>query len=127
MDLTKQNLETIHSIHLHNMTVNELVEADSQVESRIHFSKGIWWREVKPLFFQPAAFMTRITPHQAAPKPWHAIGGYYHMVPDDAQSNCVIVVNEVSDLASTKKFVVLQSWMIYSAMDIKSIFHGKIE
>jgi len=100
MDLTEQNLKTINSIHLPNMTVDELVEADSRVESRIHFSEGIWWREVKPFFYQPAAFMMRITPHQAAPKPWQALGGYYHMVPDGAQSNGVIIVNEVPEPAS---------------------------
>lgn len=100
MDLTEQNLKTIHSIHLHNMTLDELVEADSRVESRFHFSKGIWWREVKPLFYQPAVFTMRISPHQAAPKPWYALGGYYYMVPDGAQSNGVIVVNEVCDPAN---------------------------
>jgi len=63
MDFTEQNLENIRAIHLHNMSVVELVKADAQVDSRFHLSKGVWWREVKPFFYQPAFFMTRLMPH----------------------------------------------------------------
>lgn len=97
MDLTEQNLKSIQSIHLHNMTVEELVEADRQVDSRFYLSEGIWWREVKPFFYQPAFFMTRIMPQQARPKFWRAMGGYYHMVPDGSESNGIVVVNEISE------------------------------
>jgi hypothetical protein len=97
MDLTEQNLETISAILLHNMTIQEMAEADRQAGSRIHFSDGVWWREVKPFFYQPANFMTCIVPRQAKPKPWVALGGYYHMVPPGASSNGVIVTNEISD------------------------------
>jgi hypothetical protein len=100
MDLIQQNLETISSIHLHNMTVDELVRADSQVESRFHFSQGIWWREVKPFFYHPAAPMTQIVPHTAAPAAWRALGGYYYMVPPGAPSNGLIVANEIPNPAS---------------------------
>lgn len=96
MDLTEQNLESIQSVHLHNMTVEELVEADRRVESRFHLSGGIWWREVKPFFYQPAAFMTPIPPHKAKPSPWRALGGYYHMVPEGSSGNGRVVVNEIS-------------------------------
>ena len=97
MDLTDRNLETISSIRLHNMTVEELVEADGRAGSRLHFSDGVWWREVKPFFYLPANFMTRIVPRQAKPNPWLALGGYYHMVPPGASSNGVIVTNEILD------------------------------
>jgi hypothetical protein len=100
MDFTAQNLDTIRSIHLHNMAVDEVVLADSQVESHFHFSQGIWWREVKPFFYQPAAAMTQIVPHAAAPTAWRAVGGYYHMVPPGAPSNGHIVVNEMPDIAN---------------------------
>ena len=96
MDITEQNLETISSIRLHNMTTEELVEADLRSGSRLHFSDGVWWREVKPFFYLPANFMTRIAPHQAQPKPWLALGGYYYMVPPGTAGNGQIVTNEIS-------------------------------
>ena len=81
MDLTEQNLETISSIRLHNMTTEELVAADRTAGSRLHFTDSMWWREVKPCFYLPANFMTGIAPRQAKPEPWLALGGYHHMVP----------------------------------------------
>jgi hypothetical protein len=99
LEWTNQNSETISSLRLHSMTVEELIHADTKVESRFHFYKGIWWREVKPFFYQPAAFTTEVLPGSCAPKPWIALGGYYHMVPQGAFSNGRIVVNEVPDLA----------------------------
>ena len=100
MDLAERNLETISSIHLHNMTIEEAVEADRRTGSPLHFSDGVWWREVKPVFYLPASFMMRIVPHQAKPNPWLALGGYYHMVPEGVPGNGLIVTNEISNPAS---------------------------
>ena len=99
MDFTQQNLDTISSIRLHNMTVEEAVRADSGVESHFHFSQGIWWCEVKPFFYKPAGLTTQIAPQAAAPAAWRTLGGYYHMVPAGAPSNGQIVANEISDPA----------------------------
>jgi hypothetical protein len=82
------------------MTMAELVEADGQAGARFHYAGGVWWREVKPFFYLPANFMTCIVPHQAKPKPWLALGGYYHMVPAGAPSNGAIVTTEIRDPAS---------------------------
>ncbi len=100
MDLTEQNLETISAIRLHNMTIEEMAEADRQAGERLHFSDGVWWREVKPFFYLAANFMTRIVPQDAKPKPWLALGGYYHMVPQGVTANGAIVTNEVSNPAA---------------------------
>jgi len=97
MDLTEQNLETIASIRLYNMTIEQLAESELKVGSRLHFSNGVWWRQVKPFFYLPANFMTRLVPHQAKPNPWLAVGGYYHMVPPGAPGNGAIVINEIRD------------------------------
>lgn len=99
MDLSDQNLETISSLRVYNMTMEELVEAARNGGSRLHYSDGVWWRQVKPFFYLPANFMTRVTPQQSDPKPWVALGGYYHMVPPGVPSNGQIVVNEISDPA----------------------------
>lgn len=100
MDLTDQNFETISSIQLHNMTVDELAEAEKMMGTRLHYSDGVWWRQVKPFFYLPANFMTQVVPRQSRPKPWLALGGYYHMVPAGAPSNGAIVTNEIADPAN---------------------------
>ena len=100
MDFIEQNLATIRSLYLHNMTVEEMVEADRRVESLFHFANGTWWLEVKPFFYRPAAMMARIVPRCRTPAPWRALGGYYHMVPDGVPNNGSIVVNEVPHPAS---------------------------
>jgi len=97
MDLVEQNLATISTVRVHNMNVKELVEADRKLGMKFHFSGGIWWREVKPLFYQPAMITTRIAPGAASPHLWSSLGGYYHMAPDGAESNGAITANEISD------------------------------
>ena len=99
MSYLAENLELIRSTRIHNMSVEEVVAADTNLESKFHRSKGVWWREVKPFFYQPAAFMTPITPHEMAPAPYVAIGGYYHVVPDGCNRNGSITVNEIADPA----------------------------
>jgi len=100
MDLAAQNLEVISSIHLHNMTIEQFVEEERKVGSHLHFSGGVWWREVKPFFYMPANFMSQAVPRMAKPNPWLALGGYYHMVPSGAASNGAIVTNEIRDPAN---------------------------
>jgi hypothetical protein len=99
MNYFADNLELIRSTWLHNMSVEEAVAADANVDSKFHRSKGVWWREVKPFFYQPAAFLTPITPHAVAPAPYVAIGGYYHVVPGGCYRNGSITVNEIADPA----------------------------
>jgi hypothetical protein len=118
MDLTAQNLETISSIHLHNMTIEQFVEEERKVGSRLHFSGGVWWREVKPFFYLPANFMSQVVPHLAKPNPWLALGGYYHMVPLGAPSNGAIVTNEISDPSNYG----LQSLQAKKRQQIRKLF-----
>ncbi len=100
MDLTDHNLDTIAALQLHNMTVEQLVQAENKVESEFHLSSGVWWRKVKPFFYMPADMMMRIPPATAVPKPWLALGGYYHLVPYGETTNGAVVANEISDLES---------------------------
>jgi len=97
MDLTQQNLETLASLRLHNVNVEDRVVADRKMGERFHFFNGVWWRRVKPFFYLPASFLLPLRPHESPPSPWIALGGYYHVVPDGTLSNGSIVTNEVSD------------------------------
>src|SRR5438128_6083420 len=99
MDLVEQNYATMAIVRLHNMTLDEIVQADRGLGMKFHFSGQMWWRQVKPFFYQPAAATIRVNPHDCCPNPLLALGGYYHMVPEGAESNGVIVANEISDPA----------------------------
>jgi hypothetical protein len=97
VDLVEQNFATISSVRLHNMTVDETVQADRTLGIKFHFSDNIWWREVKPFFYQPAVSTLRLKPGTVRPHLWSALGGYYHMVPEGVESNGAIIANEISD------------------------------
>jgi len=96
------NWETIRSIQLHDMTVDELVSAASKVESRFHYSKGVWWEEVKPFFYCPAVPALTIEKGRSAPNPLSAIGGYRHLLPSADGANGSVIFNQVPDLGSYK-------------------------
>ncbi len=92
------NWETIHSIHLHDMTPEEAVRAASKVESRCHYHRGVWWEEVKPFFYTPAAPALAIEKGSSAPNPLLALGGYRHQLPAEEGANGWVVANEIPDL-----------------------------
>jgi hypothetical protein len=97
MDLVEQNFATMSSVCLHNMTAEETVQADRGLGIRFHFCDQVWWREVKPFFYQPALATVRLEPGTCRPHLLSALGGYYHMVPDGSESNGTVVANEISD------------------------------
>ena len=94
------NWETVRSIHLHDMSPEEAVRAASNVESRCHFYKGVWWEEVKPFFYTPAAPALAIEKGQSTPNPLLALGGYRHLLPREEGANGWVVANEIPDLRS---------------------------
>ncbi len=105
---TETNMETIRNTRLLSMTIGEMIEADGEAGETFHFSDGIWWRQVKPFYFQPADISARILPGTGAPNPVRALGGYYHMVPGSNGNNGHITFNEIRnpatfDLASIRK------------------------
>ena len=98
--LAAANWETIGSIHLHDMSVEEAVTAARKVESRFHYSRGVWWEEVKPFFYSPAAPAQTFERGSSAPNPLLAIGGFRHLVPASASANGSVTFNEIPDLRS---------------------------
>jgi hypothetical protein len=106
MDFSEENLETISSLNMHNMTIREAVEADSKIGSHFHYSRGVWWKEVRPFFYQPMPFIKPIIPHRTGPDPLKALGGFYHAVPDGAVSNGVIITNEISDSTNYETVII---------------------
>ncbi len=50
MDLTKQNLQTIASLRLRNVTVEEWVVAAVEAGERFYFPSRTWWHRVNSSF-----------------------------------------------------------------------------
>ena len=91
-------MERIEAFQIPNLTVEQMIPADSAVDSRFHYSQGIWWREVKPLFYQPAAMFQSVARGSSLPKRFLALGGYYHVVPSWSMANGQIVSSQVADI-----------------------------
>jgi hypothetical protein len=69
------------------LTIEELVAQDSSVEDSFHFREGIWWRKIKPFFYQPAFFFQPIKPKSSSPAFCKALIGYHHVIPETFQAN----------------------------------------
>ena len=67
---------------------------------RLHYSKGVWWEEVKPFFYHPAVPSLASKSSPVRQNPLSALGGYYHFLPDPDGANGTVVVNEIPDLRS---------------------------
>jgi hypothetical protein len=72
---------------LEPLTIEELVAQDSSVEGSFCLHKEIWWRKIKPFFYQPAFFFQPIKPKSSSPSFCKALIGYHHVVPDTSDSN----------------------------------------
>jgi hypothetical protein len=69
------------------LTIEELVAQDSSVEDSFHFREGIWWRKIRPFFYQPAFFFQPIKPKSSSPAFCKALIGYHHVIPETFQAN----------------------------------------
>jgi len=90
----------LDNIILDPLTIEELVKQDSSVEDTFHLNKGIWWRKIRPFFYQPAHLLIELEPNVYYPKSLKAFIGYHHIVPKDCFSNaflCVMAMLNVDD------------------------------
>ena len=81
---------------MESLTVEELVTQDSFLGDSVHFKDGVWWKRIKPFFFQPAFFFQPIHPYRSSPRYSRALIGYHHRVLDSKLGNAHfgILVNE---------------------------------
>lgn len=77
----------LDSLILESLTIEELVAQDSSVEDYFHFHKGVWWRKIRPFFYQPAFFFQSIKPKSSSPAFCKALIGYHHVIPEAFQAN----------------------------------------
>lgn len=119
----------LDNIILDFLTIKELVKQDNSVEDSLHLSKGIWWRKIKPFFYQPAHLLTELEPKTSYPNPIKALIGYHHIVPKDCFSNaflCVMAMLNVDDyslglLSANKRSKIRRGLKKVQVKEIKNI------
>jgi hypothetical protein len=90
----------IDEILMESLSVEELVDQDRYLGDSIHLHDGVWWRRVKPFFYQPAFYLQSIPLGSASPDRLKAVLGYHHRVPDSLPCNSrygVLINQHVKD------------------------------
>ena len=85
---------------IEGLSVDELVAQDRSVEDSFHFHRGIWWREVRPFFYQPAFFLQPVDGHRSSPRRLKALLGYHHVVQEGQQANSCFKMLMLKDVKS---------------------------
>jgi hypothetical protein len=70
------------------MTIDEYADLEAAHGEALVKVDGIWWKRVRPFFYQPLYPFLEIAPRAKKPPPGSRIGGYRHLVPPEAPSNC---------------------------------------
>lgn len=90
----------LNDLVLEALSLDELVAQDSSVEDSFHFHKGIWWREIKPFFYQPGFFLQPVDAKRSSPRRRKALLGYHHVVPEGRQANSCFKMLMLKDVKS---------------------------
>jgi hypothetical protein len=78
---------------------------------RVHYHRGVWWKQLNRFFCMPCSLFEEVDPREAWPDPRHALAGYLHLCPPEAENNATYpsIVNDevkrysVKGLASKRK------------------------
>jgi Acetyltransferase (GNAT) domain len=57
----------------------ELARQQAEVEDRVHYHRGVWWRHARALFWLPSARFTEVDHDTSWPHPLKALVGYMHI------------------------------------------------
>lgn len=69
------------------MTIDEYAALESAHGAVVTKVDGIWWRRVRPFFYQPLFPFLEIVPHSKKIPPAGHLGGYQHVVPGPDMGN----------------------------------------
>jgi hypothetical protein len=69
------------------MTVEEYADFEIANGTEAVRVDGVWWRSVRPFFFQPLFPFLELLPHSAKPPRSAFFGGFQHLVPDGETAN----------------------------------------
>jgi hypothetical protein len=97
------------------MTIGEYAAFETANGEKVTKHDGIWWRRVRPFFYQPAFPFLEIRPRERKPPPDALVGGCQHLVPHGAAANSFL------------KFFVFDEPEKYSLLDLKSNHRSNIK
>lgn len=71
------------------LSPEELARQQASVEDRVHQSRGVWWRQARPFFWQPCFNYQPLDRIDAWPSRLRALGGFTHISKEGSDSNGV--------------------------------------
>lgn len=90
-EVLKQHLEREDllwtGLSLPVLDVEQLAHEQRAEGDRIHFHRGVWWIQAKPLFSAPCFPYAQVDHHQSWPHPLRALAGFMHLAKRDAPFN----------------------------------------
>ena len=69
------------------LSIDRYAKLESATGARLKNIDGVWWRRIRPFFYRPLFFDSKITVGSVRPPISPLIGGYQHLVHDPAQAN----------------------------------------
>lgn len=69
------------------MTVEEFARYERSLGERVITANGVFWRQVRPLFYRPMLPYQELPPQPARVSLMTSLGGFQHAVPSPAQAN----------------------------------------
>jgi hypothetical protein len=97
------------------MTMDEYAEFEAGNGSEVFKIDGVWWKSVRPFFYQPLFPLHEFAPFAKRPPLAALLGGFQHLVPDPGNAN------------SQKNFFVWENVRQYSIGRINHQFRNNIQ
>ncbi len=69
------------------MSIDEYADFQKAIGADLVNIAGVWWRKVRPFFYQPLSLFLEAAPDSIRPPSRAWIGGYKHMVPSEHMAN----------------------------------------
>jgi hypothetical protein len=78
----------------------ELAHGQSEVNEKIHFHRGVWWRQIKYSFYEACVPFQRVDHQKSWPHPLRALAGFTHIAAPNSPSNGVYQAVVREDVSS---------------------------
>ena len=70
------------------LSKEELANRQAAVEDKVHFYRGVWWRQARPFFWMPCSPLAQVNHDVTWPHPLRAVFGFTHLSTLGSPTNC---------------------------------------
>ena len=74
-------------LSLQILSEEELARRQGAVEDKVHFHRGVWWRQARLFFWMPCHTHSRVDHRESWPHPLRALAGFMHLAAPGTPSN----------------------------------------